>query len=134
MANLVHSKTAAAAFGLLTHFIANRGEWDHHIYLLIPGGAFLFGALVAFEYLDDPRVGSLPHAFHIVGVMAAVYLATLATSIVVYRAYFHRLRKVIMCRTSSLHTLTSSVFRSLYGPLYEIPHNQPNHAEVSTVQ
>jgi hypothetical protein len=94
MADLAHRNIAAAIFGLLTHFTTNRGEWDHHIYLLIIFGSLVFVTLVALEYLNDSHVGSIIQAFNVVGVMAAVYFATLATSIIVYRAFFHRLRKV----------------------------------------
>lgn len=94
MADLLRSKTVAAALGLFTHFITNSGEWDHHVHLLVPGGSLLFGALVAFESMADPRATSLFQAFQIVATATAVYLATLMTSVVIYRAYFHRLRKV----------------------------------------
>lgn len=93
MADLLRSKSIAAALGLFTHFIANNGEWDHHIHLLVPGGSLLFGALVAFEYVADPRVFSLIQAFQVVVTATTVYLSTLATSVVIYRAFFHRLRK-----------------------------------------
>lgn len=94
MADLIRSKGAAAALGLFTHFIMNNGEWDHHVHLILPSGALLFGALVAFEAVADPYVGSYLEAFQIVATTAAVYLGTLTASIVIYRTYFHRLRKV----------------------------------------
>jgi hypothetical protein len=94
MADLLRSKVAAAALGLLTHVITNNGEWDHHTHLLVPGGSLLFVALVAFEYAADPRVFSFFQACQLVGTAAAVYLGTLTASIVIYRTYFHRLRKV----------------------------------------
>ncbi|KAL5404942.1 hypothetical protein PMIN06_004993 [Paraphaeosphaeria minitans] len=93
MADLLRSKIAAAGLGLFTHFIFNGGEWDHYVHLVVPGGSLLFGALVAFEHVADPRVFSLIQAFRIVETATAVYLATLATSVIIYRAYFHRLRK-----------------------------------------
>ncbi|KAJ4348230.1 uncharacterized protein N0V89_009602 [Didymosphaeria variabile] len=95
MADLFRSKAVAAALGLLTHFVANSGEWDHHAHLLVSGGPLLFGALVAFEYVADPLVGSYSQAFQVVATAAAVYLGTLTASIIIYRAYFHRLGKVL---------------------------------------
>ena len=94
MADLLRSKTVAAALGLFTHFITNNGEWDHHMHLVVPGGYLAFGALLAFEYVVDARVSSLFQAFRVVATATAVYLATLTTSVVVYRAFFHRLQKV----------------------------------------
>ncbi|KAF2444061.1 cytochrome P450 [Karstenula rhodostoma CBS 690.94] len=93
MADLLRSKTVAAALGLFTHFITNSGECDHHVHLLVPGGTLLFEALVALEYVADPRVFSLFQAFQVVATAATVYLGTLTASIVIYRAQFHRLRK-----------------------------------------
>lgn len=106
MADLLRSKTVAAALGLFTHFIANNGEWDHHVHLLVPSGSLFFGALLAFEYVVDPRVSSLFQAFQVVATATAVHLATLTTSVVVYRAFFHRLKKV---------QHSSELFASEYG-------------------
>jgi hypothetical protein len=101
MADLLRSKVAAAALGLLTHAVTNNGEWDHHTYLLVPGGSLLFGALVAFEYAADPRVFSLFQACQLVGTAVAVYFGTLTASMIIYRTYFHRLRKVLSVLVST---------------------------------
>ncbi|KAJ4300727.1 hypothetical protein N0V90_002815 [Kalmusia sp. IMI 367209] len=109
MADLLRSKTVAAGLGLLTHFITNSGEWDQRAHLMVSGGSLLFGALVAFEYAADPLVGSVVQAFQVVATAAAVYLGTLTASIIIYRTYFHRLRKFpgpFAARFTKFHTVS----------------------------
>lgn len=89
---LLRSKPVAVGLGLLTHLITNSGEWEHRAHILIPGGALLFGALVAYESVADPRVVSSLEAFKVVATVAAVYLGTLTASIVIYRTFFHRFK------------------------------------------
>jgi hypothetical protein len=93
---LIRSKPLAAGLGLVSHFVLNNGEWDHTSHLV---GAFwivAFGALGAVEYKLDPSVQSIIGAIQIVGTVAAVYFGSLVTSILIYRAFFHRLRKACL--------------------------------------
>ena len=95
---LIHSKPLAAGLGLVSHFVLNNGEWDHVTHLV---GAFwivAFGALGAIECRLDPRVQSIIGAIQIVGTVAAIYFGSLVTSILIYRAFFHRLRKACLPR------------------------------------
>jgi len=94
MANIIRSKTLAGGLGLFTHFLMNHGEWEQRSHIIIPAGPILFGALVATVYLIDPRVGSIFAALKVAATAAAYYLGTLTASILIYRAFFHRLRQV----------------------------------------
>lgn len=91
---LIRSKPLAAALGLFSHYVLNNGEWDNSSHLVLSSWVLTFAGLVAFEYAADPRVTSILGALQVAGTAAAVYLGTLIASILVYRAFFHRLRKV----------------------------------------
>ncbi|KAF1956545.1 cytochrome P450 [Byssothecium circinans] len=86
------SKPLAAALGLLSHAVLNQGEWDGMAHLLL-FSPVPFSTLVAAEYLLDSRATSLVAALKLASATTAVYLATLVASILIYRGFFHRLRK-----------------------------------------
>ncbi|KAF2122461.1 cytochrome P450 [Lophiotrema nucula] len=90
---LIRSKPLAAGLGLFSHFVFGRGEWDHSTHLLLLAWMATFATLTVVEYTVDARVQSVFQALQVAGTAAATYLATLATSILIYRAFFHRLRK-----------------------------------------
>jgi hypothetical protein len=91
---LIHSKPLAAGLGLVSHFVLNNGEWDHTAHLVAVFWIVAFSALGTVSYILDPSVQSIIGALRIVSTAAAVYFGSLVTSILIYRAFFHRLRKV----------------------------------------
>jgi hypothetical protein len=92
----INIKRLAAGLGLLSHMILRRGEWDHSSHILCYFYVFAFVALTALEYMLDPLVDSVWQALCISGSAASIYAATLLTSIFLYRAFFHRLRKACL--------------------------------------
>jgi len=91
---LLHSKPFTAGLGLISHLILNNGEYDHHHYILILLWVIVFGFLIAVEYTFNPTVYSIFSAIAISSTTAVVYFGSLLASILIYRAFFHRLRKV----------------------------------------
>ena len=91
---LLHSRRLAAALGLLSHYALNNGEWDQSSHLLATVPPVVFCILALVGYLVDPQIDSIATALQVTLVTAAVYLGTLISSILVYRAFFHRLRDV----------------------------------------
>ncbi|KAF2685629.1 cytochrome P450 [Lentithecium fluviatile CBS 122367] len=105
---LMHNEPLAVALGLLSHYALNNGEWDHSSHLFVVFSPLVFCALVVTEYALDPQVMSVVAALQVTATIVAVYLGTLISSILIYRAFFHRLRKypgAFGARLSKLHSL-----------------------------
>jgi hypothetical protein len=91
---IAHSPPVLAAFGLITHLILHRDEWDNIMASWLIAWFFGFSSLAAAEYLQDPRANSVGAAVKVAATAAAIYFGFLSTSILTHRVLFHRLRKV----------------------------------------
>jgi hypothetical protein len=120
---LIHSGRLAVTLGLATHLFLCNGEWDYSSHKLLYAWLAAFGGVVTLEYLHDPDVTSIVKATQAAGVASLVYFGSLIASIAIYRAFFHRLRKVRPVRlrnlvristerSRSFRALSSCVFRS----------------------
>lgn len=97
---LIRNKPFAVFLGLFSHFVLNNGEWEHVTHLVLSFWIFAFAAITGAEYALDPHVSSAFQALQVSATAGAVYFGTLATSVIIYRAVFHRLRKVRNIYTS----------------------------------
>jgi hypothetical protein len=91
---LIRNRPLAVALGLLSHYILNNGEWDRSSHLLAIFSPVAFCTLAVVEYMVDPHVNSIITAVQVTATTATVYLGALLSSLLIYRAFFHRLRKV----------------------------------------
>lgn len=91
---LVHTIYVPAILGLLSHLVLNKGEWDHKAHILSPIWATAFATVAAVNYLANPLGHSVSGGLAIATRFFAIYFASLVFSILVYRAFFHRLHKV----------------------------------------
>lgn len=121
MANVqVTKQELAACFagGVFLHITVFRhGEWDSHSFTLLEVTAVLQAllSLFAHEVFSETAVSSIQHAL----LWAGAAVAGLYTSIIVYRALFHRLRRFpgpFPARLSQLY-MTWRSFRR--GQIYE---------------
>jgi hypothetical protein len=92
---LIYNKPLAAALGLGSHYVLNNGEWDHSFHLIFAALPFVFVLLTTIVYLVNPQTHSIATALQATSAATGVYLSTLVASILIYRTFFHRLRKVI---------------------------------------
>ncbi|KAF2278282.1 cytochrome P450 [Westerdykella ornata] len=93
VAQLIHTTYAPVALGLLSHLVLNNGEWDHKSHILSSAWATAFAVVATIDYLANPLGQSISGAVAVAGHFFAVYFASLVSSILIYRAFFHRLRK-----------------------------------------
>ncbi|KAF2851298.1 cytochrome P450 [Plenodomus tracheiphilus IPT5] len=91
---LATSKPVAAGLALATHAILHQGEWDNEFHLVLRAWTLALGGLATAEYIYDPHVSSIGTAIRITSVTAAVYMSVFITSILIHRAFFHRLRHI----------------------------------------
>lgn len=91
---MVRSAPVLALLGLLTHFILRRGEWDTCFHKTLGIWLISFGGIATTEYLRDGQNRSIANAVKVTTVAASIYFGTLITSILIYRGFFHRLRRV----------------------------------------
>ena len=92
----IQSKATFAAAGLVTHGLLNNAEADYKFYAIIPLWVQLFTCATLVEYFFGGGSDSLLQAVVQVAGAAIVYFGTFVASVLTYRAFFHRLRKVIM--------------------------------------
>lgn len=94
MANVQVTKEelgACFAAGVFLHLaIFRRGEWDAHSFTLLEGTAAvqILMSLFAHELFSESVICSIQHTL----LWASSAMAGLYTSILIYRAFFHRLR------------------------------------------
>ena len=88
------SKLAAALLALATHYVLHNGEWDNSFHVFLCIWTFAFSSLGLSEIVYDPRARSVFSAMSVTAASAAVYFAVLTTSILLHRAFFHRLQNV----------------------------------------
>jgi hypothetical protein len=95
---LIRSRPLVAGLGLFTHYILNNGEWEHKSHLIASGWIVAFIITTTYEWIFDPQVISIFQAFQVSGTAAGIYMGTLLTSLLIYRAFFHRLKRVLIFR------------------------------------
>ena len=117
--NMLHYTYFAGIAGLLTHLLLSHGEWDHATHILLP---FWLVAFLSTTYvIVFLQIVSLAEAVHACYTFALVYFGTLASSIVIYRAFFHRLHKVSFSDLSSIENkLIFSVPRTITSTTVQI--------------
>ncbi|KAF1808400.1 putative cytochrome P450 [Eremomyces bilateralis CBS 781.70] len=91
LVTLLESKPLIAALGLATHAALAQGEPDASIWILILLGQSVYAAL-NFALISAGSVNTVFDAFVVTTTAFTVYFATIFTSIVIYRFFFHRLR------------------------------------------
>lgn len=121
MANVQVTKEelgACFAAGIFLHLaIFRRGEWDAHSFTLLEVTATVqvLLSLFAHEVFSESMVCAVQHAL----IWASSAIAGLYTSIVLYRAFFHRLRHFpgpFAARLSQLYMTWTSYHK---GQIYE---------------
>jgi hypothetical protein len=88
---VVDSKSLPIVLALSTHAYLAQGEPDYKAYLYITGWFFTFVSLSSLLFASG-NVSTLSQAFSQTWGAFQIYFGTLLTSIVIYRAWFHRLR------------------------------------------
>ncbi|KAF1920436.1 cytochrome P450 [Ampelomyces quisqualis] len=109
---IAHSKPIAALLALATHYVLHIGEWDNEFHVFLGIWTVAFGGLAAAEYMHDPRVTSIGVAVKVSSVTAIVYFSVLTTSIILHRAFFHRLRRIpgpFLARISKFYSVFAGV-------------------------
>lgn len=92
---LAHNKALIGLLGLSTHYILNASEWDTYMPRVLATWVLAFGGIAAAEYTYNPWVNTVGDVVAITLTTAAVYFGTMSASILLYRGFFHRLRKVV---------------------------------------
>ncbi|KAH6637784.1 cytochrome P450 [Boeremia exigua] len=109
---IAHSPPVLAFLALFTHLVLHRNEWDNHINLFIYAWLLGFGGIATAEYVLDPRANSIGAVVKVTATAAATYFGVLITSILIYRGFFHRLRKIpgpFLARFSKFHATFAGV-------------------------
>jgi hypothetical protein len=88
---VVDSKSLPIILGLSTHFVFAQGEPDYQAYLYVTGWFFSYLSL-SYLLFATGSVPTLSIAFSDVFGLFKIYFGTILTSIIIYRAFFHRLR------------------------------------------
>jgi hypothetical protein len=91
---LARSKPIIALIALATHYVLHNGEWDNTFHIFLGIWTVAFSGLAVTEYTYDPRVNSVIAATKVSATAATVYFTFLTTSVLLHRAFFHRLRNV----------------------------------------
>jgi fatty-acid desaturase len=83
-----------ALVALATHYVLHNGEWDNKFHIFLGIWTVAFSGLAVVEYTYDPRTNSIVAATKTSATVATVYFTVLTTSILLHRAFFHRLQDV----------------------------------------
>jgi hypothetical protein len=92
--DIVHKRPFIDLLALVTHYILHNGEWDNSLHLFFGVWTAAFGGLTVAEYVYNPQATTIGAALKVATSVAALYFSILTTSILLYRGFFHRLRKV----------------------------------------
>jgi hypothetical protein len=123
---IVNNKSLPIALGLTTHFILAHGEPDYMMYLWLLTWAFSYISLSYF-LVASGSVRTMGEALEDTTSAYAIYFATLFTSMFVYRALFHRLRKFpgpFMARVTKFYNVVLTVPKLRYFEQVEKVHKQ----------
>jgi hypothetical protein len=96
---MITNKSLAIALGLGTHLYLAQGEPDYQMYLWVVFYILNFFSL-SYLLVSTESVPTTLQAVGHVGSAYITYFATLYASMVIYRAFFHRLREVCICHPS----------------------------------
>lgn len=88
---VVDSKSLPIILALSTHAVLAQGEPDYQAYLYVTGWFFVYISIGSL-LLAAGNVDTLSQALSLAWQPFKLYFGTLLTSIVIYRAFFHRLR------------------------------------------
>ncbi|KIW05638.1 uncharacterized protein PV09_03509 [Verruconis gallopava] len=113
---VVSSKSLPIVLGLSTHLFLAHGEPDYQFHIFI---MFWFFVYISFSYLlvASGSMATLSQALSATASFYAIYFGTLFTSIVIYRAFFHRLRKYpgpFMARITNFYNVALTVPKIRY--------------------
>lgn len=107
---LSSSKTCAAGLGLATHLILKNGDWDHTAHKILYAWGVGIVAISTVGYTFDHNIASMGHAIQVYSSIVAVYFGVLLTSILIYRAFFHRLNRACLA-SSTVKTITDTTLQ-----------------------
>ena len=116
--DLHSSKPLAAGFGLLSHYIFANYELDVYFHIIIQIWTAAWVAITSALYLKGSNIHSISDALVASTSTAAVYFGTILLSMTIYRAFFHRLRRVSPMLEVSIQTpilISASVPRAVHG-------------------
>ncbi|KAI8939307.1 hypothetical protein NX059_003097 [Plenodomus lindquistii] len=133
---LATSKPIVVGLALASHAILNEGEWDNAFHYVLAIWTLAAGGLATAEYICNPQVNSIGAAVSITAVTAAVYMSVLITSILIHRAFFHRLRHIpgpFLARCSKFYAIFAGVLPDFqYFKWTEKLHNEYNTDVIRT--
>ncbi|KAF2732787.1 cytochrome P450 [Polyplosphaeria fusca] len=115
--DFMHNKQIWIALGVITHQIISSYESDHTFHIILPAWALFWTSSGVVEYTTGPSQSAL-EVLSTVGSSAALYFGALISSILIYRAFFHRLCQFpgpFFARLSKLYALNVTS----KGPYYE---------------
>jgi hypothetical protein len=90
--DIYHNREALVALGVITHQIISSFESDNSFHLILPAWAIFWTGAAIAEIMSGPSQSAL-EALTTIALSAATYFGALFSSILLYRAFFHRLRK-----------------------------------------
>ncbi|KAF1837964.1 cytochrome P450 [Decorospora gaudefroyi] len=112
LVELVRSKPFAASLALVTHYVLHSDEWENSFHVFLGIWTVAFGGIAVLEYVCDSRAQTLGLAIQITATAATIYFGTLATSILLHRVFFHRLRGIpgpVTARFTKFHSIFAGV-------------------------
>jgi hypothetical protein len=123
---MVTSKSLPAVLALSTHYVLSHGEPDYqmHLYLIFWGFTYLS---LSYFLVASGRVATMSEALSDTFSLYTIYFGTLFTSIIVYRAFFHRLRKFpgpFMARITNFYNVAITTPKIRYFIEVEKIHKQ----------
>ncbi|KAL6707396.1 hypothetical protein ACN47E_004175 [Coniothyrium glycines] len=101
-----------ALLGLATHYVLQKGEWDNSGHIVLGIWLASFGGIAASVHLYDTQTKTIGNTIRVTAVAGLIYFGTLTTSILIYRGFFHRTRRIpgpFLARFSKLHSVFAGV-------------------------
>lgn len=139
LGDLLQSKPVIVYLALVTHYLLHIFDFTIAFYLVLRGWALAFAGLAAIIYTTGQHAGSIAATVQITATVASVYFSVLTASILIYRGFFHRLRKVCLhaiveCFFSFSFNIVFPLWFSvlaLRGPSSQVllEHGSPRHME-----
>ncbi|XP_014551263.1 hypothetical protein COCVIDRAFT_42393 [Bipolaris victoriae FI3] len=115
LGDLLQSKPVIVYLALITHYLLHIFDFTIAFYLVLRGWALAFAGLAAIIYTTGQHAGSIAATVQITATVASVYFSVLTASILIYRGFFHRLRKFpgpFGARLSKAYGVYTGVFRT----------------------
>jgi hypothetical protein len=123
---IVASKSLPVVLALSTHYVLSHGEPDYQMYLYLIFWGFSYLSLSYF-LVASGSVATMSDALSNTFSLYMTYFVTLLTSIIVYRAFFHRLRKFpgpFMARITNFYNVALNIPKIRYYIEAEKIHKQ----------